>query len=477
MTYNADSVSGITTTGGYDANGNLATKTQGGTVTDAYEYDGFGRLVKVTKGTTVITYKYNGDGQRMSKTISCNSQLVTCNYLWDGDQIIWEKTGSEPAVRYIRGLMLEYRIWGNTRHYYRYNTHGDVIESILSWGLCYYYRYDAFGNQLNIDPNDTNPFRYCGEYYDAETGFIYLRNRYYDPAIGRFISEDPIQSGLNWYVYCSQNPVNRIDPLGLNDYSRGYHDPYGGTGGGIWMASAGSSASFSPLGGSHDNVEVGLRAMFNMHRNPGNANDRIDVFDDRIDVYLNGGWATYYYNPTSETRLHGNRLVGKTMMVNAVEFGKHFGLVIHDSDSGTGSYTFMFNYGEGSDEGTLSYSWSYNVSYVNTPNGPVIYRQSASFTMTGWTGKPGADSADLPSLGFSGSSFLNSQGTTVRSSFLYDVSYAADRGLIYRLSHNSFRSDQHIMLPQGTTTAQTIFRVNQGASTTPMHTITVSIGL
>ena len=59
-----------------------------------------------------------------------------------------------------------------------------------------------------------NPFRYCGEYYDAESGFIYLRNRYYDPSTGRFITEDPARDGVNWYVYCSGNPVMFIDPSG-----------------------------------------------------------------------------------------------------------------------------------------------------------------------------------------------------------------------------------------------------------------------
>ncbi len=57
--------------------------------------------------------------------------------------------------------------------------------------------------------------KYCGEYFDSETGLIYLRARYYDPAIGRFISEDPVKDGLNWYVYCSNNPVMFVDPLGL----------------------------------------------------------------------------------------------------------------------------------------------------------------------------------------------------------------------------------------------------------------------
>lgn len=54
-----------------------------------------------------------------------------------------------------------------------------------------------------------------GEYFDKETGNIYLRARYYDPGLGRFISEDPIRDGLNWYVYCGGNPIKFVDPLGL----------------------------------------------------------------------------------------------------------------------------------------------------------------------------------------------------------------------------------------------------------------------
>ncbi|MBR5236912.1 MAG: RHS repeat-associated core domain-containing protein [Clostridia bacterium] len=54
-----------------------------------------------------------------------------------------------------------------------------------------------------------------GEYFDEETGLIYLRNRYYDASTGRFITEDPIRDGLNWYVYCGNNPVMFVDPWGL----------------------------------------------------------------------------------------------------------------------------------------------------------------------------------------------------------------------------------------------------------------------
>lgn len=86
------------------------------------------------------------------------------------------------------------------------------------------YTYDAFGVEQNIDDADTNAFRYCGEYYDAETGTIYLRARYYSPTTGRFISrdtfvgrkEDPLS--LNKYTYCANNPVIFTDPQGLDYY-------------------------------------------------------------------------------------------------------------------------------------------------------------------------------------------------------------------------------------------------------------------
>jgi RHS repeat-associated protein len=63
----------------------------------------------------------------------------------------------------------------------------------------------------------TNPFEYSGRELDSETGLYFLRNRYYDSATGRFISEDPIQflGGANFYAYVGNSSVNFADPLGL----------------------------------------------------------------------------------------------------------------------------------------------------------------------------------------------------------------------------------------------------------------------
>ena len=94
------------------------------------------------------------------------------------------------------------------------------------------YVYDAWGNHavLGTDGNDItdpnnigilNPFRYRGYYYDTETGLYYLKTRYYDPEVGRFITIDGVSyldpetiNGLNLYAYCGNNPVMNVDPTG-----------------------------------------------------------------------------------------------------------------------------------------------------------------------------------------------------------------------------------------------------------------------
>lgn len=63
-----------------------------------------------------------------------------------------------------------------------------------------------------------------GHVTDSDTGLIYMRARYYDPAIGRFINEDPICSGKNWYTYAGNNPVNNTDYSGKSTTGDGEVD-------------------------------------------------------------------------------------------------------------------------------------------------------------------------------------------------------------------------------------------------------------
>jgi RHS repeat-associated protein len=82
------------------------------------------------------------------------------------------------------------------------------------------YEYDAFGNIVSmLDPDFIQPYTYTGREYDPESGLYFYRARYYDETVGRFISEDPIgiRGGINFYSYTHNNPINRIDPMGLDD--------------------------------------------------------------------------------------------------------------------------------------------------------------------------------------------------------------------------------------------------------------------
>jgi RHS repeat-associated protein len=122
----------------------------------------------------------------------------------------------QAVTLYMRGIGLIAQEIGGQKYYYICNAHGDITCRISETGdATPEYIYDAFGNLRDESETDPNPFKYCGEYWDKETGTYYLRNRCYSPGNGRFTSEDPIRSGLNWYSYCGGNPIVFSDPTGL----------------------------------------------------------------------------------------------------------------------------------------------------------------------------------------------------------------------------------------------------------------------
>jgi RHS repeat-associated protein len=75
----------------------------------------------------------------------------------------------------------------------------------------------AFGGAAPLLQQIMQPLRFAGQYHDAETGLHYNRYRYYDPALGRYITRDPmgITQGLNVYCYSGNDPIGRSDPMGL----------------------------------------------------------------------------------------------------------------------------------------------------------------------------------------------------------------------------------------------------------------------
>ena len=105
--------------------------------------------------------------------------------------------------------------------YYLFNAHGDVVDLANSSGSSVKsYDYDAFGNEKSPSASDRNPFRYCGEYWDTETGTYYLRARYYAPLIGRFTQQDSHWTSANAIYGDNPNQLaQREDALGLTSYT------------------------------------------------------------------------------------------------------------------------------------------------------------------------------------------------------------------------------------------------------------------
>ena len=174
-----------------------------------YNYDSFNQLTAYYDALSSASYTYNADGLRMSKTVNGTKTEFT----WDGQNLAGEETGDSLNTYTYDVTGISSAVIDGVYRTYMKDTHGSVVGYYNATGeRMKQYDYDAFGNRL--EGSDPDPFGYCGEYYDSESGNIYLRARYYNSETGRFISEDPAKDGVNWYVYCGGDPILYVDPFG-----------------------------------------------------------------------------------------------------------------------------------------------------------------------------------------------------------------------------------------------------------------------
>ncbi|MBW8371474.1 MAG: RHS repeat-associated core domain-containing protein [Thiobacillus sp.] len=170
------------------------------------------------------SYAYDDSGRRISKT----SGATTTSYLYDGDAIHAEWNGAisdNPAAVYVHGAEIDEPLLrltgattgpGATQAVYLQDGLGSVVGTTnVSGTLTANQRFDAWG--VKTASSGTVPtYGFTGREPDA-TGMVFYRARYYHPGIARFASRDPMgmADAVSPYAYVANNPVNLIDPMGL----------------------------------------------------------------------------------------------------------------------------------------------------------------------------------------------------------------------------------------------------------------------
>jgi RHS repeat-associated protein len=218
-TYNGDNqLTGWNgTTLGYDTNGNL---TSFGSQT--YTWNARNQLTATSGGSA--SFAYDGLGRRISRTAGG----TTTKYLYDGLNPVQEQNASgSVTANEITGLGLDKTYWRNdlgngTTRSLLTDVQGSVVAGVDGTGLSVQaaYTYTPFGQQTaTLGSQETNPFQYTGREWDGTTGLQFSRARYYNPTLGRFVSEDPLDVGggaANLYEYSGDQPCIATDPLGFS---------------------------------------------------------------------------------------------------------------------------------------------------------------------------------------------------------------------------------------------------------------------
>jgi len=234
-----------------DRNGSRLTETTSGADSIRYAYDAANRLRKVVQAKQVVSYTYDGDGNKVEQTVSIEHEaeepdlsetirslndvalplavVLEQNHIKNGEQ--------QETIRYLYGLpgpmygrspiseevSQEPPLAASEFHLFY---HSDGLGSTIgltdnSGELRAAYHYDPWGNLESSDGNVPNRFLFTNEEQDPATSLYYLRARWYDPKVGRFLTQDPRNPNarhpqtLNPYIYVLNNPINLIDPAGL----------------------------------------------------------------------------------------------------------------------------------------------------------------------------------------------------------------------------------------------------------------------
>ncbi len=161
--------------------------------------------------------RYDAEGLRHE--MRENGKLL--RFVYQNGELLYEEGGDKETASYCLGAGIEAVRRGQRTYYYHPDEQlSTALITDETGTIKNQYRYDAFGAGLEVSEELPNRIRYTGQQYDEVTEQYYLRARYYNPILGRFLQEDVYQGdGLNLYAYCRNNPVVYYDPSGYNKIS------------------------------------------------------------------------------------------------------------------------------------------------------------------------------------------------------------------------------------------------------------------
>ena len=221
----------------YDNDGNMTRgyTPEGYVFTATYDAEDHLKFLEYTDGSGVVhrtEYLYSGDGLLVEMKKYENGALVNDKrFVRDGFLVLQERDGGNNVVReYTWGLDMGGGIGGllnlkqgGQNYSYLYDGKGNVSALLdSSQNVVATYTYDTFGNLMSKTGSLNQPFQFSTKPYDEKTGLSYYGFRFYSPALGRWMTRDPLGEvgGINLYEFVGSDPVRYVDPLGLNIWSK-----------------------------------------------------------------------------------------------------------------------------------------------------------------------------------------------------------------------------------------------------------------
>ncbi len=200
----------------YNALNQVVASSDGALGNVSYEWDAEARLTAINSGIARSEFSYDGLGRR-SRIVEKTNGVVQSEkrYAWCGAALCEERDATDAVIRrfFAQGFTA-----GGSNYFYTRDHLGSVREVVDGGGQVQsQYAYDPYGRRSALVENQPAPFAYTGHFYHPASGLFLSPNRFYSSELGRWLSRDPLgeSQGANLYAYTGNNPLNRLDPLGL----------------------------------------------------------------------------------------------------------------------------------------------------------------------------------------------------------------------------------------------------------------------